>query len=207
VTLGPKSESVLIQKKWGVPIVCNDGVTIAKEFDLRDAEENLGAQMLRHAAEKTGEPVGDGTSTSTILAHAILADGVRNVVAGASAIHITRGLDRGCKRAVEALRALSRPVAARNENDDLTEAGIIDPTKVVRVALENAVSVASVLLLTEATLTEIELPRKEGGAAPGPRRGVSPSASSGARASARRGAACRRCRRAPPTGSPGSAVG
>ena len=115
VTLGPKSKSVLIQKKWGAPIVCNDGVTIAKEFDLRDAEENLGAQMLRQAAEKTGDAVGDGTSTSTILAHAIFADGVRNVVAGASAIDVKRGLDRGCKRAVEALRALSRPVAVRRE--------------------------------------------------------------------------------------------
>ena len=67
ITLGPKSKSVLIQKKWGVPLVCDDGVTIAKEFDLKDPEENLGAQMLRQAAEKTGENVGDGTSTSTIL--------------------------------------------------------------------------------------------------------------------------------------------
>ena len=72
ITLGPKSKSVLIQKKWGVPLVCDDGVTIAKEFDLKDPEENLGAQMLRQAAEKTGENVGDGTSTSTILAHASL---------------------------------------------------------------------------------------------------------------------------------------
>ena len=115
VTLGPKSKSVLIQKKWGAPLVCNDGVTIAKEFDLRDAEENLGAQMLRQAAEKTGDAVGDGTSTSTILAHAIFADGVRNVVAGASAIDVKRGLDRGCRQAVAALRALSRPVAVRKE--------------------------------------------------------------------------------------------
>jgi len=115
VTLGPKSKSVLIQKKWGTPIVCNDGVTIAKEFDLRDAEENLGAQMLRQAAEKTGDAVGDGTSTSTVLAHAIFAEGVRNVVAGASAIDLKRGLDRACRRAVEALKALSRPVASRRE--------------------------------------------------------------------------------------------
>jgi hypothetical protein len=71
VTLGPRSKSVLIEKKWGAPTVCNDGVTIAKEFDLKDPEENLGAQMLRQAAEKTGELVGDGTGTSTILAHAI----------------------------------------------------------------------------------------------------------------------------------------
>src|SRR3990172_7217693 len=82
VTLGPKSKSVLIDKKWGVPLVCNDGVTIAKEFELKDPEESLGARVLRQAAEKTGELVGDGTSTATILAHAMFADGVRNVVAG-----------------------------------------------------------------------------------------------------------------------------
>ena len=115
VTLGPRSKSVLIERKWGVPIVCNDGVTIAKEFDLKDAEENLGARMLRQAAEKTGDMVGDGTSTSTILAQAIFADGVRNVVAGASAIDIKRGLDRATRRAVEALRALSQPVKTRKE--------------------------------------------------------------------------------------------
>ncbi|MGD0564425.1 MAG: chaperonin GroEL [Roseiarcus sp.] len=115
VTLGPRSKSVLIERKWGAPIVCNDGVTIAKEFDLKDPEENLGARMLREAAEKTGDMVGDGTSTATILAHAIFADGVRNVVAGASAIDIKRGLDRACKRAVETLRALSRPVGTRKE--------------------------------------------------------------------------------------------
>ncbi len=115
VTLGPRSKAVLIERKWGAPLVCNDGVTIAKEFDLRDPEENLGARMLRQAAEKTGEMVGDGTSTATILAHAIFADGVRNVVAGASAIEIKRGLDRAAKRAIEALKALSRPVSTRKE--------------------------------------------------------------------------------------------
>ncbi len=93
VTLGPRSKSVLIEKTWGTPIVCNDGVTIVKEFDLKDPEENLGARMLRQAAERTSDIVGDGTSTATILAHAMFADGVRNVVAGASAIDIKRGLD------------------------------------------------------------------------------------------------------------------
>ena len=115
ITLGPKSKSVLIQKKWGAPLVCNDGVTIAKEFELKDPEENLGARMLRQAAEKTGDAVGDGTSTATLLAHAIYTDGVRNVTAGASAIDLKRGLDRGCRCAVEALKALSRPVASRKE--------------------------------------------------------------------------------------------
>jgi chaperonin GroEL len=93
VTLGPKSKSVLIEKKWGAPVVCNDGVTIAKEFSLKDAEENLGVQVLKQAAEKTGDAVGDGTSTATILAHAIFADGVRNVVAGASAFARVKGGD------------------------------------------------------------------------------------------------------------------
>ncbi len=115
VTLGPKSKSVLIQRIWGAPIVCNDGVTIAKEFDLKDPEENLGAQALRQAAERTGDVVGDGTSTSTILAHAILAEGVRNVVAGASAIDLKRGLDRAVKVAIEALRGMSSPVKTKKE--------------------------------------------------------------------------------------------
>ncbi|MBP7610938.1 MAG: chaperonin GroEL [Steroidobacteraceae bacterium] len=115
ITLGPKSKSVLIQKKWGLPLVCNDGVTIAKEFELRDPEENLGAQMLRQAAEKTGGAVGDGTSTATVLAHAIFADGVRNVTAGASAIDIKRGLDRAVEVAVAALAAMSRKVSTRKE--------------------------------------------------------------------------------------------
>jgi chaperonin GroEL len=115
VTLGPKSKSVLIGKTWGSPIVCNDGVTIAKEFDLKDPEENLGAQVIRQAAERTGDAVGDGTTTSTILAHAIFADGLRNVTAGASAIDLKRGLDRGLRVAVDAIKALSRPISTPNE--------------------------------------------------------------------------------------------
>jgi len=115
LTLGPKSKSVLIQKKWGAPIVCNDGVTIAKEMELEDPEENLGSQMLRQAAEKTGDLVGDGTSTSTVLAHAIFADGVRNVAAGASAIDLKRGLDRALEAATASLKQQSKPVSSRKE--------------------------------------------------------------------------------------------
>jgi len=115
LTLGPKSKSVLIQKKWGTPIVCNDGVTIAKELELEDPEENLGAQMLRQAAEKTGDVVGDGTSTSTVLAQAIFAEGVRNVAAGASAVDLKRGLDRALAAAVKAIQALAKPVSSRKE--------------------------------------------------------------------------------------------
>lgn len=115
ITLGPRSKSVLIGRKWGRPLVCNDGVTIAKEIELADPEENLGAQMLREAAEKTGDAVGDGTSTATILAHAIFTEGVRNVAAGASAIDIKRGLDRGLKVAMATIKSLSRPVESKAE--------------------------------------------------------------------------------------------
>src|SRR3974390_3917148 len=99
VILGPKSKCLLIEKKWGKPIVCNDGVTIAKEIELKDPEANLGARMIREAAEKTGDAVGDGTSTATILAHAIYSEGLKNVAAGASPIDLKRGLDRGRRAA------------------------------------------------------------------------------------------------------------
>ena len=149
VTLGPKSKSVLIGKRWGRPIVCNDGVTIAKEFELKDPEENLGAQMLRSAAERTGEMVGDGTTTSTILAHAILADGIRNIAAGASAIDLKRGLDRGARAAIDALRALSRPVQSLKEKTQVaTISAHNDPAigtmvadAIERVGAEGAVTV------------------------------------------------------------------
>ena len=164
VTLGPKSKSVLIEKKWGAPIVCNDGVTIAKEFDLKDPEENLGAKMLRQAAEKTGDMVGDGTSTATILAHAIFADGLRNVVAGASAIDIKRGLDRAARRAIEALRTLSRPVATRKEK---AQVGAIsahnDPTigELVAEAMDK-VGGEGVITVEESKTTETTLDVVEG---------------------------------------------
>jgi chaperonin GroEL len=115
ITLGPKSKCVLIQKKWGRPIVCNDGITIAKEVELEDPEANLGAQMIREAAERTGESVGDGTSTASILAQAIFAEGLHNIAAGASAVDLKRGLDRGLRVAIAGMQAISRPVTSRKE--------------------------------------------------------------------------------------------
>src|SRR5512132_1939329 len=115
ITLGPRSKSVLIAKKWGAPIVCNDGVTIAKELELQDPEEDLGVRTIRQAAERTGDAVGDGTSTATLLAHAIYVEGVKNVEAGASAIDIKRGLDRGLRAAVAAVQRVSRPVTGKRE--------------------------------------------------------------------------------------------
>ncbi len=164
VTLGPKSKSVLIQKKWGAPLVCNDGVTIAKEIDLEDAEENLGAQMLRQAAEKTGEVVGDGTSTSVVLAHAIFSDGVRNVVAGASAIDLKRGLERATRAAVERLKATSRPVRERKEKAQVaTISAHNDPVigELVADAMEK-VGNEGVITVEESKTTETTLDVVEG---------------------------------------------
>ena len=164
VTLGPKSKCVLIQKRFGLPIVCNDGVTIAREMELKDAAENLGAQMIRQAAERTGDAVGDGTSTSTILAHAIFAEGVRNVAAGASAIDLKRGLDRGVRVAVEALRALSRPVKSRLEKAQVaTISAHNDATigELVADAMEK-VGDEGVITVEESKTTETQLEVVEG---------------------------------------------
>jgi chaperonin GroEL len=113
ITLGPKSRCVLLERKWGRPLVSDDGVTIAKEIELKDPDENLGAQMLRQAAERTGDRVGDGTTTSTLLAFEIYAEGVKNIAAGASGIDLRRGLQRGLKVAVEAIKAQARPVESQ----------------------------------------------------------------------------------------------
>jgi chaperonin GroEL len=164
ITLGPKSKSVLIQKKWGVPIVCNDGVTIAKEMELQDPEENLGVQMLRQAAERTGDVVGDGTSTSTVLAQAILADGVRNVAAGASAIDLKRGLDRAMKIAVDSLRASARKVSTRTEKAQVaTISAHNDPQvgELVADAMEK-VGGDGVITVEESKTTETTLEVVEG---------------------------------------------
>ena len=164
ITLGPKSKSVLIQKKWGAPIVCNDGVAIAKEFELADAEENLGAQMLRQAAEKTGDAVGDGTSTATILAHAIFADGVRNVTAGASAIDLKRGLDKALAATVAELKAMSRTVSTRKEKAQVaTISAHNDPLigELVADAMEK-VGGEGVITVEESKTTETVLEVVEG---------------------------------------------
>jgi chaperonin GroEL len=115
ITLGPKARCVLIEQKWGAPVVCNDGVTIAKAVDLVDPEEALGARLLREAAERTGSVVGDGTTTATVLAFTIVSEGTRNVAAGASAIDLKRGFDRALQAATAALERQSRPVTTRLE--------------------------------------------------------------------------------------------
>ncbi|MGE0361394.1 MAG: chaperonin GroEL [Vicinamibacterales bacterium] len=163
VTLGPRSKCVLIEKKWGMPLVCNDGVTIAKEFVLKDPDENLGAQVLRGAAERTGDAVGDGTTTATLLAHAIVADGMRNIAAGASAIDLKRGLDRAAGAAIESLKALSRPVQSQREKAQVaTVSAHNDPTigglvaqAIEKVGAEGAVTVEEAKG-TETTMEVVE---------------------------------------------------
>ena len=164
VTLGPKSKCVLLEKRFGAPVVCNDGVTIAKEMELRDHVENMGAQMIRQAAERTGEAVGDGTSTSVILAHAIFADGVRNVVAGASAVDLKRGLDRGAQAAVEALKLLSRPVKSRLEKAQIATISAHNNQSIgdmVADAMEK-VGTEGVITVEESKTTETQLEVVEG---------------------------------------------
>jgi chaperonin GroEL len=164
VTLGPKSKCVLIEQKWGHPLVCNDGVTIAKQLDLKDPEENLGAQVLREAAERTGDAVGDGTTTATLLAHAIFAQGIRNIAAGASAVELKRGLERGLATAVQAIRALSRPVATQRERVQVaTIAAHNDPEigRLVAEALEK-VGREGAITVEEAKGTETTMEVVEG---------------------------------------------
>ena len=164
VTLGPRSRSVLIGRSWGVPEVCDDGVTIAKQIKLPDAVENLGAQMLRQAAVRTGEAVGDGTTTATLLAHTLFAEGLRNVVAGAHAIDIKRGMDEGTKVAIEALRGLARPVATKLEKGQVAAVsahGDLTIGEMVADAIERVGS-EGVVSVEEAKTTETSLELVEG---------------------------------------------
>ena len=149
ITLGPKSRCVLLERKWGRPLVCDDGVTIAKEVELRDPDENLGAQMLRQAAERTGDRVGDGTTTSTLLAYEMYAVGVKNIAAGASGIDLRRGLQRGLTVALGAIKAQARPVASQVETAQVatlsahndTAIGTMVAEAVTKVGPEGAVTV------------------------------------------------------------------
>ena len=163
-TLGPKSRCVLIEKKWGTPLVCDDGVTIAKEINLQNPEENLGVRMLREAAVRTGDSVGDGTTTSTLLAHAIFAEGLRNVVAGASAIDLKRGLERGLVAAIEALRGFSKPVSSAKEKEQVATISAHNNPKIgalVAEALEK-VGGEGIVTVEEAKGTETTLEIVEG---------------------------------------------
>src|SRR5438105_15232548 len=108
ITLGPKGRNVVLEKKWGPPVITNDGVTIAKEVEVEDRFENLGAQLAKEVASKTNDVAGDGTTTATVLAQAMVHEGLRNVAAGANPMVLRRGIEKGVEAAVEALRAQSK---------------------------------------------------------------------------------------------------
>src|ERR1051325_5188373 len=111
VTLGPRGRNVVLEKKFGGPTITKDGVTVAKEIELKDPLENMGAQMVREVASKTSDVAGDGTTTATILAQSIFREGVKVVTAGANPMAVKRGIDRALKAAVEEIRKLSKPVS------------------------------------------------------------------------------------------------
>ncbi len=115
VTLGPKGRNVVIDKKFGSPIITKDGVTVAKEIELRDVVENMGAQMVKEVASKTADVAGDGTTTATVLAQAIVTAGLKNVAAGANPMDLKRGIDKAVAHVVEGLKKLSKKVGDDNE--------------------------------------------------------------------------------------------
>ncbi|CUS98216.1 chaperonin GroEL [Candidatus Kryptobacter tengchongensis] len=115
VTLGPKGRNVIIDKKFGPPVVTKDGVTVAKEIELEDPVENMGAQLIREVASKTSDVAGDGTTTATVLAQAIFREGLKNVVAGRNPMDLKRGIDMAVKKVVEGLKEISREVKDKKE--------------------------------------------------------------------------------------------
>jgi chaperonin GroEL len=133
VTLGPKGRNVVLDKKFGSPVITKDGVTVAKEIDLKDPLENMGAQMVREVASKTSDVAGDGTTTATVLAQAIYREGIKNVTAGANPMDIKRGIEKAVAAVVEELKKLSKPVKGKmiaqvgtiSANNDQTIGGII----------------------------------------------------------------------------------
>src|SRR5256885_3626794 len=110
VTLGPKGRNVMLDKKFGSPTITKDGVTVAKEIDLKDALENMGAQMVKEVASKTSDVAGDGTTTATVLAKAIYREGAKNVTAGANPMAIKRGIERAVEIITAELKKMSKPV-------------------------------------------------------------------------------------------------
>ena len=115
VTLGPKGRNVVIEKSYGTPIITKDGVTVAKEIELSDKHENMGAQMVKEVARKTADNAGDGTTTATVLAEAIYSEGLRNVAAGANPMDLKRGMEKAVKVVVSELKKIAKPSKMQKE--------------------------------------------------------------------------------------------
>src|SRR5256886_3222947 len=127
VTLGPRGRNVAIDKKWGAPTVTHDGVTVAKEIELDNHFQNMGAQMLKQAATKTNDVAGDGTTTATVLAQAIVTEGLRNLAAGANPMLLKRGIDAGTRAVVDEIKKLSIPVKGHSDIEHIAAIAANDP--------------------------------------------------------------------------------
>ncbi|MGB0248484.1 MAG: chaperonin GroEL [Flavobacteriales bacterium] len=165
VTLGPKGRNVVIEKKFGAPAVTKDGVSVAREVELKDALENMGAQMVKEVASKTADVAGDGTTTATVLAQALIGEGLRNVAAGANPMDLKRGMDKASKAIIEELKKLSREVG--DDNSKIEQVGTIsannDETvgKLIAEAMR-VVGNEGVITVEEAKGTETEVKTVEG---------------------------------------------
>ncbi len=164
ITLGPRGRNVVLDKKFGPPTITNDGVTIAKEVELEDPFENMGAQLVKEAATKTNDVAGDGTTTATVLAQAILREGMKAVAAGMNPMDLKRGLDKAVAKAVDALKKLSKPCA---DNNAIAQVGTIsansdtDIGKIIADAM-NKVGKEGVITVEEGSTLENELEVVEG---------------------------------------------
>ena len=127
VTLGPRGRNVAIDKKWGAPTITHDGVTVAKEIELEDPYQNMGAQMLKQAATKTNDVAGDGTTTATVLAQSIVTEGLRNLAAGANPMLLKRGIDAGTRAVVDEIKKLSIPVKGKQDIEHIAAIAANDP--------------------------------------------------------------------------------
>jgi chaperonin GroEL len=128
LTLGPKGHNVVLDKKWGAPTITNDGVTIAKEVELEDPWENMGAQLAKEVATKTNDVAGDGTTTATVLARAMVHRGMRNVAAGANPMALKRGIEKGVVMAVDAIKDQAKDVGSREDISNVAAISAADPT-------------------------------------------------------------------------------
>ena len=163
VTIGPKGRNVVIDKKWGAPTITNDGVTIAREIELEDPYENLGAQLAKEVATKTNDVAGDGTTTATVLAQAMVREGLKQVAAGASPTGIKRGIDKAVKAVSESLIATAREVVDKSEIADV--ATISSQDREVGELIADAfdkVGKDGVISVEESSTTSLELEFTEG---------------------------------------------
>src|SRR6476659_2262007 len=163
VTFGPRGRNVAIDKKWGPPTVTHDGVTVAKEIELEDPFQNMGAQMLKQAATKTNDVAGDGTTTATILAQAMVTEGLRNVTAGANPMLIKRGIERATDAAVAEIKRLATPVNGRQDLERIAAISANDAEigKLFAEAMEK-VGKDGVITVEESKTLKLEIEYTEG---------------------------------------------